>query len=140
MSAERTELIESLGDRNERHNNISSQIKHLIALQIRLLREEQGLTQAELGERAGMKQVRISQLEDPTYSGPSINTLKRLAEALDVALVVRFVPFSELVDWTSELSQEALVPKSFEHDARLRSEGVTQASNTGPRNASVDVT
>lgn len=48
-----------------------------------------------------MPQNAISRLESPDYGKPTLTTLKRLAAALDVALVVRFIPFSEMVDWVS---------------------------------------
>jgi hypothetical protein len=46
-------------------------------------------------------QNQIYRLENPTASNPTITTLKKVAAAFDVALVVRFVPFSQLVDWVS---------------------------------------
>jgi transcriptional regulator with XRE-family HTH domain len=68
-----------------------------------------------------MNQNAISRLESVSYGKPTITTLKRLAAALDVALIVRFVPFSELVDWVSEtprtingLTTESLAVANFE--------------------------
>ena len=48
-----------------------------------------------------MNQNAISRLESHDYGKPTITTLKRLASAMDVGLVVRFVPFSEMVNWVS---------------------------------------
>jgi transcriptional regulator with XRE-family HTH domain len=48
-----------------------------------------------------MNQNAISRLESVDYGRPTITTLKRLAAALDVSLIVRFAPFSEVVDWVS---------------------------------------
>lgn len=48
-----------------------------------------------------MNQNAISRLESSDYGKPTITTLKRLAAAMDVGLIVRFVPFSEMVDWVS---------------------------------------
>jgi len=48
-----------------------------------------------------MNQNAISRLESVDYGKPTITTLKRLAAALDVSLIVRFAPFSEVVDWVS---------------------------------------
>ena len=50
-----------------------------------------------------MTQPRISELETPGERKLTIETLLRLASAFDVALQVRFVPYSELVDWTEHL-------------------------------------
>jgi hypothetical protein len=72
-----------------------------------------------------MTQNNISRLEDPDYGKHTISSLKRLADALDVALVVRFVPFSQYIDWLSGtphvdmgLRPEALAVPSFEEEEK----------------------
>jgi len=45
----------------------------------------------QLAERTGINQADISKLENGTRN-PSINLLKRLAEGLDMALKIEFVP------------------------------------------------
>ena len=59
-----------------------------IAVQIIELREEHGLTQAELAKRCGIDQGDISRIERGSTS-PTARTLQRIAEALgaDVRLV-----------------------------------------------------
>ena len=52
-------------------------------------RIEWGLTQKELAERMNTTQSVISRLESGS-ANPSLATLKRLADALDARLVVRF--------------------------------------------------
>lgn len=80
---------------------VESHISKTIAFQIRGLREEKGWSQEKFCEMSGMNQNAISRLENPRYGRPTITTLKRIAAVFDVALVVRFVPFSQLVDWVS---------------------------------------
>jgi hypothetical protein len=63
-----------------------------------------------------MAQARISVLEDPNYGNFSINTLKRIAAAFDVALSVRFVAFSELAAWIERISPETLAVPSFKQE------------------------
>jgi transcriptional regulator with XRE-family HTH domain len=84
------------------------------------MRDREKLSQEQLAEIAGMNQNAISRLENPFYGRPTITTLKRIAAVLDVALVVRFVPFSRLVDWVSGtpfvdsgLSMESTAVPSF---------------------------
>ena len=89
-----------------------------LAFQVRLMREDRGWTQEELGKRAEKKQESISQLENPNYGRYTLATLKKLASAFDVGLAVRFVPFSELVDWTVNLNPQRLAPKSFVEEQR----------------------
>ena len=49
----------------------------------------------------GTNQNAVYRLENPNYGKPTITTLRKVAAVFDVALVVRFVPFSQLVDWVS---------------------------------------
>ncbi len=55
------------------------------AQRLRQLRKDRELTQAELGKRAGVHNVNLSRYERG-LSEPSAETLKRLAEALDVSV------------------------------------------------------
>ncbi len=59
-------------------------------------------------------------MEDPDYGSYTLSTLRRVASALDVALVVRFVPFSQLVDYTTNVSPADLHVVSFDADEQLR--------------------
>jgi transcriptional regulator with XRE-family HTH domain len=88
-----------------------------LPIQIRRLRERHGWTQAELAEKAGTQQVVVSRWENPDNKGITLNTLKRLARAFDVALIVRFAPFSEFIDWVCTLSPHSFQPASFEEES-----------------------
>lgn len=61
-----------------------------VALQLIELREQHGLTQAQLAERCGIDQGDISRIERGATS-PTARTLQRIADALsaDVRLVAR---------------------------------------------------
>ena len=59
------------------------------------------MTQGELAAKLGTDQNAISRMESVRYGRQTLTTLKRVAAIFDVALVVRFVPFSQLVDWVS---------------------------------------
>jgi len=83
------------------------------------------MSQADLACAAGMTQNNLSRLESPDYGKQTISSLKRIAEALDVALVVRFVPFSQYIDWLSGtpridegISPNALAVPSFEMEEK----------------------
>jgi transcriptional regulator with XRE-family HTH domain len=114
---ERKEKLKAqLKDKRYRDAFVSEHIDTGIPFQIRALRKQRELTQKKLSEITGMAQERISIAENPNYSRFNLKTLKRIASAFDVALIVRFVPFSELVNWELNLSSEALEAVSFEKD------------------------
>lgn len=99
-----------------RDGYVSASIPDTIAAQITKLRNARGWAQTELARRAGMKQSRISALEDPNWDNVETGTLERIASAFDVALVVRFAPFSELAQWSATLTDDKLVVRSYEEE------------------------
>jgi len=112
-------LNRRLSDPQARSRFKTNQIKELIASQIRLLREQYNWTQAELGDQSGgVPQPRISLLEDPDNAGITLKTLLKLSDAFDVGLIVRFAPYSELVEWTTSLTPERLTPASHDEEVR----------------------
>lgn len=109
-------IWKKLRNKEYRESFVASQISNTIAAQIFSLREARGWKQAEVAARAGMKQSRISDLEDPNYENYETRTLVKLASAFDVGLVVRFVPFSELAKWSANLSPGDFLPAEFLKD------------------------
>lgn len=95
---------------------VEEHVKTSLPFQIRALREQREWSQADLGEKTGMRQNAISRLEKPDYGSLSVNTLIRLASAFDVALLIKFVPFRKLLDEFSDLSTEALEVASFDDE------------------------
>jgi len=128
------ELTKELQDKEGRDFYVADHINIGIPLQIRALREQKGRewTQQELAERAGMKQERISAIENPNYKNAfTLSTLLRLASAFDVALIVRFVPMGELVKWELSLSPDKLEAVSFEEDPYFKPEPVIVPGKVG---------
>ena len=109
-------IWKKLRNKEYRDSFVASQISNTIAAQIFSLREARGWKQAEVAVRAGMKQSRISDLEDPNYENYQTRTLVKLASAFDVGLVVKFVPFSELAKWSANLSPRDFLPTEFLKD------------------------
>lgn len=66
-----------------------------LARKIYRLREQAGLTQARLAKMIGTTESVISRLEDSDYKGHSLRMLKRIAEAVDKRVEIRFVPRKE---------------------------------------------
>lgn len=116
----REQIVRVLHDKEYRDLYVSENIDNGIAFQIRATRESRGWTQKDLGDRVGMAQTRICTLEDPDYGSYTLATLKKLASAFDVALVVKFVPYSQLVDAVDNISDSDLVVSSFSDDTAIR--------------------
>src|SRR5713226_4862149 len=66
-----------------------------IPSQIKALRRRQDMSQKTLAKEAEMMQPRISAMERPGETNYNIETLVRLAAAFKVALMVKFVSFSD---------------------------------------------
>lgn len=111
--SEREQLWERLRDKPYRDGLLQAEINNGLAFQIRALQRDRGWTQAELGEKVGVRQALISQWEDPNYGRYTLSSLRKLASAFDVALLVRFAPYRELADWIIERTQESLAPAGF---------------------------
>ena len=63
-----------------------------IARKVYDLRTKAGLSQRELARRVGTSASAICRLEDADYEGHSLFMLKRIAEALDKRVEIRFIP------------------------------------------------
>ena len=61
-----------------------------LGMKIRRAREEAGLTQQRLAEIVGTQPSAISRIEDADYDGHSVSLLERVAEALDLRLIIDF--------------------------------------------------
>ncbi|MDR3487188.1 MAG: helix-turn-helix transcriptional regulator [Bradyrhizobium sp.] len=114
---DRSKLISKLiENRDTRESYIRSKLSVLIPSQIRSLRLRRGLTQAELGSEAEMKQVRISAVERIGDASFSVETLVRLASALRVGLAIRFVPMSEMLEWENSFDPDSFDVTPLEKD------------------------
>jgi transcriptional regulator with XRE-family HTH domain len=85
--------------RDLRSKFLESHLNKKLALQIRSLRGD--LSQEQMEQKVGIKQQALSRLENPYYGKVTLSTLKKIAAACDVALIVEFVPFSQLINRVS---------------------------------------
>jgi hypothetical protein len=58
-------------------------------------------------------------MEQAGYGNFTLNTLKKLAAAFDVALVVKFAPFGELINWAEHFSPDTFAVPSAADDPML---------------------
>jgi hypothetical protein len=66
-----------------------------------------------------MKQSRISAMETPGAVNFNLETLVRIASTLKVGLVVRFVPFSEMLRWENGFNQDQFDVVILENDTEF---------------------
>jgi transcriptional regulator with XRE-family HTH domain len=105
----------SLADKAYRHAYAAAHVGDYLAMQIHSMRLRRNWTQGQLATESGNTQPRISNLET-SCEGVTLTTLHKIAEAFDVALVVKFVPFSQLAKETMNSRAEAAVP-GFDEDS-----------------------
>jgi transcriptional regulator with XRE-family HTH domain len=87
-----------------------------LPMQIAAMREAKGWSQQQLAEVLGMTQSAVSRIESLDYGRYSLSTLKRIAAAFDVGLVVRFDSFANLIDYSSRIGWNDVAVPSFADD------------------------
>lgn len=82
------EIVEQRMRKSATYRKIFERTLHQIdlALLVREMREDAGLTQSELARKVGTTQSVIARLEDAEYAGHSLTMLERIATACGVAL------------------------------------------------------
>lgn len=79
------------------------------------------MSQQDLADQIGTLQSSISRMEDPDYGRHSLDTLVKVANAFDCALLVKLIPYSVLAQESEDLSPAALyaAPYSVERITTL---------------------
>lgn len=116
-------LIEKLGRKAYRAAYVGEHVRRGIAAQIRAMRDQRGWNQGRLSVELGKPQSVVSRLEDPSYGKVTVQTLLEVAATFDVALQVRFVPFSKFLQQTRDVSTRSMQVVSFTDDFSARSGG-----------------
>ncbi len=83
-----TEIVEQRARKSAAYRKTFARTLHQIdlALLVREMREDAGMTQAELARKIGTTQSVIARLEDAEYTGHSLAMLERIAAACGVNL------------------------------------------------------
>jgi transcriptional regulator with XRE-family HTH domain len=114
-------LKELFGDPERRNAFFRAITQDEIASQIRALRKERDLTQSEIAGLAEMKQSAISRIEQAEYAAWNLNTLFRVAEALNARWRVVLQPCEEAVkEFLPEKSKNIEPPLGNAARAALR--------------------
>ena len=136
MSELRSRLSKEFQDEDYRYAYAEGLLNSWIAAQIKVIREQRGLTQAGLAQRIGTKQAGVSRLENVNYTGWKTETLRKVARALGVRLRISFETFGTLLGEAERFNKRSLERPLFEADETFRSRNVTQpnlvACSDGP--------
>lgn len=118
----REQMLQGLETSKEyRHAFVEEAVRTRITAQIRAIREQRGWDYKRFAEEIGKTVSWVYRLEDPNEAPPTIPTLLRVAEALDIGLDVRFRSFSALLDDVTTLTQESFSVHSFEEELSVGS-------------------
>ena len=108
-------------DTEYRKRFFRGQAEDEIAISIRSLREKRKKRQVDLANESGMKQSAISRIEQSDYCGWSLNTLFRVADALDARLRIIFEPAETVIEnykaMESEIDQDEQHAELYEASA-----------------------
>jgi transcriptional regulator with XRE-family HTH domain len=88
----------------------------LVCSQIKVLREQRKMSQTALANALGTTQSTISRIESADYAAWSVDTLRRIARALDVRLRITFESFGSLWQDVGGLNRSALERPTIEDD------------------------
>lgn len=117
MKERSTFLDKLINDYNYRLAYIKAKVGVNIPSQIKAMRRRRdNLSQEALAKEAGKRQSQISSMERPGVTSFTVETLIRLAAAFKVGLIVRFVPFSEMLKWENNYSQDYFNVTPIDHD------------------------
>ncbi len=112
-----------------------------IATQLKVLRQQRGLTQAKLAEKLETAQAVVSRNENVNYANWSIATLKKAARILEVRLKVTFEEYGTLPEEVEGFSATALqrAPRSKDPNLRHKPLNLAAGAQQAADNNLVDI-
>lgn len=93
---------------------VEEDVYTVFADQVSAMRKKRGLTQSQLAKLAGTHQSNISEIENPSGTGPTISTMLKVSSAFDVALSVKMMSYSEYLKGVTEHKDYNII--SFDED------------------------
>jgi transcriptional regulator with XRE-family HTH domain len=141
----RKELVNNIiGDKEFRHFWSETYLRENIPFQMKTMRTERDLRQADAAKLLGKGQNGLSRLESPAYGRLTLQSLLEVAKGYDVGLVVKFVPFSRLLQEYEDVSFNALSAPSptekFPEELRAIKKWALKKEDSGVWEKSVAVT
>lgn len=111
-------LAERLKNRDFRREWFRAQLEADVPESFRDMREERGMTQADLAAATGMKQSAISRFEGSRDAKWKLETLTKLADALDAQLIISIIR-----------AEDVIARYEFEEMARFSKSSVLNRAN-----------
>jgi hypothetical protein len=112
----------TLSDKDARHALVKKYVKEGIGIQIRHTRNSRKMDKGSLAALVMSDRYfkfLIDKYENAKIDAMSVSFLLEIAKALDVALVISFVPFSEFLEWeTRTRNKHTHALKSFVEEFR----------------------
>jgi transcriptional regulator with XRE-family HTH domain len=112
----RKNLTAEFQDKDYRYAYAESFLSTKIASQIKTIRQQREMTQAQVAELMDIKQPGYARFEDVNHSVWKTDTLWDIARALDVRVNVSFESFGSLIDEKEHFDKEHLERPSFADD------------------------
>lgn len=117
ISSKLGDIWKKMSNKEYRDAFVAADNSNTVSAQIATMRHSRKWTQKDLADKCGMKQPRISALEDPDFENVELATLRRIASACDVGLIVAFVPFSDLARKATSLTNSDFNVPEFACDS-----------------------
>ncbi len=116
----REKLVKRLKEDKEFRDAFAMEfVKNSIPSQLRDLRDQRRWTQDELGKATQKPRNVITRLENPNNNIPNIYTMLEMAWGVDAALLVKIVPFSELLKEYENPDPERFYASSISDESEI---------------------
>lgn len=123
---DRSERISRLkNDRKSREAYVKAKLGVMVPSQIKALRLKSNTPkQQDLARLSGMHQPRLSMLETAGAANVTLETLAEIAAIHKVGVIVKFVPYSEMLQWENGFSQDEFKVTPIDQDVAFLSPGL----------------
>jgi transcriptional regulator with XRE-family HTH domain len=111
MSERSNRISKLLKNQDSRVSYIKSKLAVLVPAQIRALRlkstDPAMPFQRDLARESDMQQSRISMFETPGVANMTLETIAKIAAGLRVGVIIKFVPFNQMLRWENSFSPDS---------------------------------